>query len=465
MNELIIVSKLLNVEMKINNEENQIRFFKNCKEAMENCNQISKKAVWIIDVEKDLKGFILNYLNRNGLKFYVFIKDYSGENVREYFKLGAKDVLCGEVNVKAIDIIVKKEKFKVDKLSSKNKSGENREEVYSLLYETANILRSDKSFNNLIKRLTVLLNRVSKGRTFFIIKDEIYSTDSSRAILTQLLENISDGGDVDKMREMLLEVPSFFPYQHKNKNIYSIPIMVKNSIKGNLIIVKRENIEMSNEELSIITDILTHSGILIENLYLREESKELQFGIIKSFSKAIEEKDKYTKGHSDKVAKLSKLLGEHLDLSEESSRDLERAAILHDIGKVSVAEEILNKKSKLNIMEFETIKKHPVSGFEIVSQIEEMKKVAIIIKHHHERWDGEGYPSGLKNNEIPLESRIISIADAYDAITSNRSYRKKESHSSAMTIIEDNSNSQFDPYLVRVFSSIEDKKILEIIDC
>ena len=171
-------------------------------------------------------------------------------------------------------------------------------------------------------------------------------------------------------------------------------------------------------------------------------------------AKLIEMRDSYTAGHSEKVSMWSEIVARKLGLSREEQEKIKLAARLHDIGKISIPDGILNKPAPLSKEEYAEIKKHAALGAGILSNIESLKEVSKIIRHHHEWYNGEGYPDGLTGEEIPLGSRIISVADAYQAMTSDRPYRKAFSKEKAIAELERGAGSQFDPKIVRIFIGI-----------
>ena len=172
---------------------------------------------------------------------------------------------------------------------------------------------------------------------------------------------------------------------------------------------------------------------------------------IKAFSETIEQKDPYTKGHCNRVCELSLVLGKKIHLSESDLTILEGGCLLHDIGKIGIAENILNKPGKLTHSEYNLIKTHPETGVKILNHIDMFTPYIPIVRNHHERYDGTGYPDGLAGKRIPLLVRIVTLADAFDAMTSDRAYRKNLSLDNALLELVQNKRKQFDPELVDVF--------------
>jgi len=192
-----------------------------------------------------------------------------------------------------------------------------------------------------------------------------------------------------------------------------------------------------------------------------EEIRELFIKYITSLVNAINSRDPYTKGHSERVASLSYLMGEKMKLTRDEQRKILFAAILHDIGKIGVPEEILAKPGKLTSNEYAVVQKHAEEGKNIVFPMD--SEIAEIIGAHHERWDGAGYPAGLKGEEIPIYARIIAVADVFDALITDRPYRKAFSIKDAIKIIKEEKGTHFDPLVVDAFLSIPMKEIKKVL--
>lgn len=187
------------------------------------------------------------------------------------------------------------------------------------------------------------------------------------------------------------------------------------------------------------------------------ETRNLYLATIQAFNSAMEAKDPYTSGHASRVEGYAVQLAEAYGLSMEKIQNIKNAAILHDIGKIGINDNILHKAEKLTQMEYEEIMRHPNIGAEIISKVDFLKKISGIVRYHHERYDGKGYPEGLSGDKIPLEAYILAIADSYDAMTSDRPYRKALSKEEALQEIRKNAGTQFHPALAEKFTEMLSK--------
>ncbi len=196
--------------------------------------------------------------------------------------------------------------------------------------------------------------------------------------------------------------------------------------------------------------------VIIKNIRAKKEVKSLSVEVMEALAHTIDAKDEYTRGHSVRVAKYSRMLAQKMGLSPEDCENVYYMGLLHDIGKIGVPNEIINSKNRLTDYEYGVIKKHPTIGYEILAEIKSRPDLCIGARWHHERYDGKGYPDGKAGEEIPIYSRIIAVADSYDAMTSNRSYRDYMKQDEVRSEIEKNMGTQFDPEVA--------KCMLEIID-
>lgn len=193
-----------------------------------------------------------------------------------------------------------------------------------------------------------------------------------------------------------------------------------------------------------------------------KENEKLFFHVVSSLADAIDAKDTYTNGHSGRVAKYSKEIAKRYGYSEKQQSDIYMMGLLHDVGKIGVPDAVINKPARLSDEEYEIIKNHPVLGARILKNIKEMPTLANGARWHHEKYDGKGYPDGLHGEDIPEEARIIAVADAYDAMTSHRSYREPLPQGIVREEIEAGTGTQFDPKFAKIMLEMidEDKDYL-----
>lgn len=221
--------------------------------------------------------------------------------------------------------------------------------------------------------------------------------------------------------------------------------------------------EFDSVDSKLLSSIANESAIYLENAMLFEDVHGLMMGLLHSLTSAVDAKDAYTCGHSERVALLSRHLAQQAKLGDHDVERVYMAGLLHDVGKIGVPEAVLQKTGRLTSEEFEQIKKHPEIGARILQDIKQIKDIIPGVLHHHERFDGKGYPGGLAGHDIPLMGRIICLADCFDAMTSSRTYRKALPLEVALTEIRRCSGTQFDPELTEAFLQISGDEFRELI--
>ncbi|MCA9275275.1 MAG: HD domain-containing protein [Phycisphaerales bacterium] len=213
--------------------------------------------------------------------------------------------------------------------------------------------------------------------------------------------------------------------------------------------------QVSSHETKLMESISGMLGAALENAELYHRQHLTFLGTVKALSAAIDAKDQYTQGHSERVAMLSAMLASRVGFSDEEAERIRISGLVHDVGKIGVPESVLCKPSRLTDEEFEMIKRHPTIGYEIIKDIPDLQDVLPGVLHHHERWDGRGYPGGLSGEDIPRMARIMALADTFDAMSSNRAYRTGMDREKVFAEFRKCAGSQFDPELVEPFLSLD----------
>lgn len=316
-----------------------------------------------------------------------------------------------------------------------------------------------------------------------IIMSDKLDTANSPIDNDVLIDNILKAKTLSEISEVYkIERPGDKPVSESFFNIYE-PVEFDGKVKGVFVLQIPDQTIASHVNMLIQDVALTLSGgllvlflLMIGHLYgttktlinqnddlarkkvdLEQSYKKLDDtykSTVLALSSAVDARDPYTSGHSGRVAEISLLISKEMNMSERDTRILEYAAMFHDIGKLGIPDTILLKNGKLTDDEYNVIKRHPNIGVGILEKIGFLAEALPIIRHHHERFSGNGYPDGIRGDEIPLGSRIIAIADTYDAITTDRPYRRKLNHNSAIQEIQKNKGTQFDDKLVDVFMRI-----------
>ena len=250
--------------------------------------------------------------------------------------------------------------------------------------------------------------------------------------------------------------------KYTSKSFVSVPLKVQNRVIGVLNVNNKESRQKFDEkDLSLLTILADQSAMTIENAELYKHMQDTYLGTIQTLARAIDAKDPYTKGHSDRVTRYAVKIAKEMNLSGSTIRNIEYSALIHDIGKIGIQEAILTKKGKLTGTEYEIVKMHPLIGESIITPVKFLNGIAPLILYHHEHFNGKGYLEGLRGEAIPLGARIISVADAFDAMTSDRPYRKALTKEEARKELEKASGKKFDPRVIKAFLRLLDRGELE----
>jgi GAF domain-containing protein len=220
------------------------------------------------------------------------------------------------------------------------------------------------------------------------------------------------------------------------------PLVYHDCVSGIITLNKPEGQkeDFSEEDLSLVFNLATQTAVAIENSKLNRDIEKTYFETISALALAVDAKDKYSQGHLDRVANHALTIGKRLGLNDEDLNTLRDAARLHDLGKIGIPDEILKKNSGLTDEEWVIMRRHPAIGESIIKPVRSLRHLCDLIRHHHEKLDGSGYPDGLKGEEISPLVRILSVADVYDALTTERSYRPKKSKQETISILRSMEN-------------------------
>lgn len=359
-------------------------------------------------------------------------------------------------------------------LEQKNIHLEKAVERLSTLYKIGLAINStidiDRLFNLIVRTTTTALN-ASIGYT--ILYDEqkqllnvITLIGNGKILAPQKaipLKNSGVSAWVIRNRQPILiedidKTPQFDRFSdlgYERKTVICAPLILKDEIIGTISVVnKHDNSSFTHDEMEMLITIAAQASIAIKNATLYDEQQQTYLNTIQALVSAIEASDSYTRGHSERVTRYSLELGKRMNLSQDRLQILERAAILHDIGKIGVDLSLLHKEGKLTPGDIRELQQHPAIGMHILEPISFLKEVRVCIGQHHERYDGMGYPGRIKKDEQLLESRILTVADSFDAMTTDRPYRKGFSLEAAIEELQENAGTQFDPSIVEIFTEL-----------
>ena len=235
------------------------------------------------------------------------------------------------------------------------------------------------------------------------------------------------------------------------------PVMAGGRVTGLLMAGNKvaDDPEVTSIETQLLDATADYLGAFLHNVALYDEQRDLFLGTVSALSAAIDAKDRYTRGHSERVAWLAGRLATAAGMSEEQAERVRIAGIVHDVGKIGVPEAVLQKPGRLTEQEFDLIRQHPVIGYNILKDITPLKDVLPGVLHHHERWQGGGYPEGLAGEQIPLFGRLLAVVDTFDAMSSARAYRPAIPRDRVLSEIAACAGTQLDPKFVEAFSAVD----------
>jgi HD-GYP domain-containing protein (c-di-GMP phosphodiesterase class II) len=238
---------------------------------------------------------------------------------------------------------------------------------------------------------------------------------------------------------------------------------------GDTVVALREQLDRIERQASARQRQLERYAADLREVFKQERNRALELrnsyrATVRALSNAVEARDAYTGKHAERVTAYGIALAQAAGLDTDRAPEIEFGFLLHDVGKVAVPDAILFKPAKLDADEFELIAQHPVIGSDILSEIDFLGEGKLVVRHHHERWDGRGYPDRLAGDEIPLAARVFAVADALDALTSDRPYRRGTRFSRAREEIRAHAGSQFDPEVVAALDTIPDERFAALRD-
>ncbi len=240
------------------------------------------------------------------------------------------------------------------------------------------------------------------------------------------------------------------PADEEIENLLAIPIYIADEFSGVVVLANKEG-GFQRYDDDVLLALGDHAGAVLHNSALQGQLRSSYVATVRVLADAIEAKDRFLRGHSEQVSGYVAAVADRMGLEPKQREQLVYSSILHDVGKIGISERILMKPAELTPEERSIVQLHPRIGYRLVQQVPALRETELAILHHHERWDGDGYPAGLRGEEIPLEARIIAVADAFSAMTADRPYRRRMALEEACAELEQCADTQFDPVVVRLF--------------
>jgi hypothetical protein len=364
-------------------------------------------------------------------------------------------------------------------------------ERLSYLYRTGQALRSTLDLTHVLERLArdaavsshaeLSIATMVEEQTDDLVVEASYdrkadaTTQHHRKVEEWYMRRCAATGEVVEAEQDSLPYEHLLGYEPKRQGrvvLICAPIPGRERSIGVLMVVRRAGKgKFRRGEAKLVEEMASHAAMAVEQASLFAKMRkyadqvELSYDTtLKVLIAALDQKDSATHGHSERVSRLSVTLAREMGVPEDQLVDIERGALLHDVGKIGVPDDVLRKPHDLDEPEWEAMRKHPLLAGLMVSKVEFLEGALPILLYHHERYDGSGYPFGLEGKNIPLEARIFSVVDSYDAMTSTRPYREAMPHLVAMGEIQQHAGSQFDPEVVAAFTRVMERDGRELRD-
>jgi response regulator RpfG family c-di-GMP phosphodiesterase len=444
----------------------------------------------------ELAEYIRNY--DNSIPVVIMTGYPSLDNTLQTLKNGVVDFLVKPVNLEQMTIclqrVLRERELFINNLllnkeleSKRRLEGLNRELVLKveelrvlnrIMTELMSLNTGSEVLNHITEMATVITP--ASSAVFYAVSESFNAPFELTGAVRSISENFEDLSVEDKgeaeikneifdsalsdlIREVAVDETPLLIVENTNhglsgkiQSLMGIPLKIRENVFGVLIAVStNDNQLFSEKDLYYMTFMTQQAAYLVENLALYENIYENLFSTLSALVKTVEARDVYTKEHSSRVKDTAMIIAKAHGCSKEEIDVLDFAGRLHDIGKIGIRDDILLKSGRLTEAEYKKIMEHPLIGESIIGQLGLWDREKKIVRHHHEWFDGSGYPDGLQSDEIPLLARILSVADAYDAMVSGRAYRKEMSSKEVLEILRSGKDVQFDPCIVDLFLSLQ----------
>ncbi len=380
----------------------------------------------------------------------------------EQFQVAVERMIRERTILKENEFLTEELKLKkaLERINDKLERKVREQAVLFAISDTLSKIRNTSELYNSIVKLACALTGAAHSYFWVVNRDEkkLFLMGATGPYDAELEVIDMDRTDIACVRVAVEELPIFVEGGASDNGGSGaprqvlVPFDIRNEIFGVLSVTGEANGKHVGEEAIFLLHLLAErASLTVENLLLYDSLIMNLYATLRALVRSLEAKDPYTKLHSQRVTRIAVSLAQFMGVGEEAVEILDFAGHLHDIGKIGIRDQVLMKPGRLTREEYEIIKAHPVIGEEIVGHLGLMTNAKEVIRHHHERWDGRGYPDGLVGAETPYLARILAIADTYDAMTSDRPYRKGHAPEKARAEILRNSGTQFDPAIVEAF--------------